>query len=54
MSCTWPVMRFRGCLLVPGVHMNIVKSSLPLISRSGLPPVAASPWGRGKGLGFRV
>ena len=30
-------MRFRGCLLVAGVHMNIVKSSLPLIRRSGSP-----------------
>ena len=34
-------MRLSGCLLVPGVHMNIVKSSLPLMSRSGLPAVAA-------------
>ena len=41
MSCTCPVMRLSGCLLVPGVHMNIVKSSLPLMSRSGLPAVAA-------------
>ena len=40
MSCTCPVMRANGSLLSPGVHMNIVKSSLPLIRRSGLPPVA--------------
>ena len=41
MSCRWPVMRPRGLLLLPGSHRNMVKSSLPLASRSGLPAQAS-------------
>jgi len=42
MSCTCPVMRASGALLVEGVHRNKVWSSLPLTSRSGCPLVIAS------------
>ena len=35
-------MRASGLALVAGSHRNMVKSSLPLASRSGRPPHAAS------------
>mmetsp|Transcript_6838 Transcript_6838/g.24163 ORF Transcript_6838/g.24163 Transcript_6838/m.24163 type:complete len:203 (+) Transcript_6838:242-850(+) len=41
MSWTCPVMRALGFFSAAGSHMNMVKSSLPEMRRSGSPPVSS-------------